>query len=227
MKPNIVDKLRLLFDRKAMAEAYASRFARTRFVLDKKKIEHAFTCENKKTKEIRTFYRFKDIMDMPPLRYSNWYARMNELSMGVDREYLLNLRDLMVENLSGSKGTINLQQAGTYIDDLYARLMLAPNEDQIYYAASIEYFDLDEDLTDYNFNYNNDKIRFWKESHESLAFFLRKPVRELLGWEKTSKQAIQAHLTKAKLQIESSRLLIPSLSKGTRQSKKTPDTSKS
>lgn len=196
-----------IVDKRAAIEWAGIRKAR-KYQIDSKKIEWAFSVENKKTGQIKNYYRFKDPLDRPPLRHSSWVVKFEELRMGVTREFLFDWIKFALNDLDGGpNGQIKLSDIHAKIHDLKARLLLAPFEDHIYALASVEFFTLDETINDYIFNEQNEKIEFWKNSEDATAFFLRKPVAELIGFDNSSRKDLERHLKKGRDELKRQQII--------------------
>ena len=137
--------------------------------------------------------------DLPAKRYQEFTVRFEEMRMACNREYLLHYVDAAKNLLGGTKGEINLVDFHTLVWDLEQRLNLAPLEDHIYKIASVLYFDLNEELSTYNFEYNNEKIAKWKAHDGPPGFFFDKPMRDLCGLGKLSTGDLATFLKEGKI----------------------------
>lgn len=144
-----------------------------------KAVQFAFAVHDKHGNE-RRFFCFAEPMDRPPLRSLNYALRMTELEMGVNRETLIQFIDALKEPLSGGKGAIDLGKVWQIVAALEERVNLAPFEEHLYWAAACEFFELSEDLEDFNFKEQEGKIAMWKQQGPADAFFLQPPLRDRL-----------------------------------------------
>jgi hypothetical protein len=71
---------------------------------------------------------------------------------------------------------------------LKERIDFVYDSDLVYKLASVIYFDKSENPYKYDMKYGQEKIRKWKESGESLAFFLETPIKKLLPFQDMSEE---------------------------------------
>jgi hypothetical protein len=135
-------------------------------------IEEAFKIDGE------TYYRFADLNNLPYKRGLMAYAVYNELDMRCTREYL-EQHTKAIENIL-SKGEINVFDIKKLNDQMKQRLALDAETDLMYKLASVAYFDKNESPEGYDVEYNKKKIEKWKKHSSVEAFFLSKPLMELL-----------------------------------------------
>ena len=146
------------------------------------------------------YYEPASIDELPPKRYSEWLVKFEEMRMGVDRDFLSKLVEgwagsLDVEVTEGkSRGSLKLSENSRWLYELRARMQIVPNPNYVYALASVNYFTLDEDITCYDPQKQAEKIKFWEDNHEGLAFFLNKPVKSLMGLSEYSEADLKASL---------------------------------
>jgi len=61
-----------------------------------------------------------------------------------------------------------------------SRTKIAFEPDTVKRLASVTFFDETEDLSDYDRDYNDEKIALW-DKYGKLGFFLTTPIKELCG----------------------------------------------
>jgi hypothetical protein len=165
-------------------------------------ITYAFTIGD------RHYFRYDDPLNTPYDRALKCLVYYKELDMNCDRDFLKAHTAAFDKVLSGSKLTINdLVTLKQMNEQLKQRLELPKEPDLMYKLAAIVFFDQHENPMTYEFKYGENKIRFWKKNLSLNAFFLRKPLVELIPYlryagenleqfsEMTGK-ATQAHLDK-------------------------------
>lgn len=79
-------------------------------------------------------------------------------------------------------------------ENLKERVRLAPYPDHIYKLASVMFFDDNEDPFSYDFRYNVEKIKRWKEDPEMLPFLVEQPLKELMPFGALARPSLQMYL---------------------------------
>ena len=123
----------------------------------------------------REFYEFASILDMPPARYFKAEELIREAQMCIT---VSDLKEILIESINGlNKGEITksilLQNAILHRCDQFLET------DTYYRLFSCLFFDLEEDLTDYDYDYNVEKIELFKNDPIG-SFFLRMPMKKYL-----------------------------------------------
>lgn len=133
-------------------------------------LQYAFSCSE------HDFYEFIDSKDMPNARAFAAMEFIEQYNQRTNREFLELLYETIIE--ACNKGRLN---------DVLEITRLAQNklnhiiEPEVAYKLATAYFLLkDEDPYSYNSELGDKKIAIWKQ-HDKLGFFLREPVRKLLG----------------------------------------------
>jgi hypothetical protein len=146
----------------------------------------------------RVYYRFKEEKLIPTGRYKYVYAHLKEVDMRMNLEtlksYVKDFKDLL--NGSGAKKTIEIGALWKLILNLESRVALAFEPATVERLASVIYFDESEDLSTWNKKYSQEKIEWWRK-HETLDFFLTKPIGELLGLSGISITSLVDYITEA------------------------------
>lgn len=125
------------------------------------------------------YYMFDDHMQIPSGRIMAALMVYNEMEMKVDKEYLEMHVKAMDKLLSDPK-KIDLTNIMRLNMNLKERLELAVLPDFIYKLASVIFFDKTESPYGYDLDYNEKKIKSWKEGGQALGFFLQMPLKDLI-----------------------------------------------
>lgn len=153
------------------------------------KVEFAFECKGVK------YYRAVKDYILPTGRYKWIDATLNEVDIRMTlptlRAYVAKLK----KHLDGSNG-INLGEAWKVIYAIETRCELAFEPETVRRLASVTYFDETEDLRDYDQEYGQKKIKFWVDN-KVQAFFLTRPIGELLGLSDTSEVYLTKYIQQA------------------------------
>lgn len=131
--------------------------------------EFAFEIDGKE------FYQFKNMLDMPAPRYQRIQEFIREAEMRITSKELNETVELVKDALNKGKITdaIVLLTIIENLSNLYIET------DTFYRLFTCLFFDLDEDITDYDFDYNEDKIKLFK-SQPATAFFFNQPMKRYL-----------------------------------------------
>jgi len=120
-------------------------------------------------------YSFKNAIDMPPKRFQ----RMNQFIREV--ELRMNSKDLL-EDMNLIKEAANKGELTSVVEVAIGVIYRAEQfieTDTFYRLFTCAYFTLEEDLTDYDYDYNESKIELFK-SEPIGDFFFRQPLRKYL-----------------------------------------------
>lgn len=131
--------------------------------------EFAFEIDGKE------FWKFKNMLDMPAPRYQRVMEFIREAEMRITSQDLTELIGLIKDALNKGKITDAVIFLNA-IENLTGQFI---ETDTFYRLFTCLFFDLDEDVTDYDFDYNEDKIKLFK-SQPQTAFFFTQPMREYL-----------------------------------------------
>lgn len=130
------------------------------------------------------YYQFTDIANMPALRGIRVMVFYEEMRMKCSFEYLQAHCEAVDKTLM--KKEINIFRIKQLNDQMKQRLDIAIETELVYKLASVVFFDKDENLQDYDFDYNAKKISRFKR-HEEDGFFLLKPIQDFLPFLKDVK----------------------------------------
>lgn len=125
------------------------------------------------------YYMFDSQFEVPTGRQFAAIAFYNEMDMRTDKQYLEDHIKAMEKVLSNPKG-IHIGHIAQLNSNLKERLQLMILPDFIYKLASVVFFDENESPYKYDFDYNENKIKAWKENGETLDFFLKTPLVDLI-----------------------------------------------
>lgn len=150
-------------------------------------IKHAFTING------RDFYQFDDTHNLPYQRGLTCLLFYRELGMNCDSDFL-DLHCKAIDNLlKPANGKIDIYKIKGLNDQLMQRLKLPKDPELVYKLASVVFFDKEENPETYEFPYNAEKIKFWKE-HAGNSFFLQMPVQELIPFLKQYEENVATYV---------------------------------
>lgn len=137
------------------------------------------------------YYEFVEPTDMPPVRYSRMMDFIDEMNLKITYK---SLSDLLTKQKEAF-------DTGQYTDvaiingELLRRTEYAINFDSAYKLASCVFFNLkdNEDLTDYDVDYNEKKIEIFKRE-KIEGFFLKTPMKRYLPLGDLSDGDLQTYL---------------------------------
>lgn len=140
------------------------------------KIEPAFRANGKQ------YYRFDKELNMPWGRYMYLQTFLYEQNLRMENSILKKYMQNLTKILNGNKNReIELDKAFHIIGQILSRCELAFEIDTTYRLASAIYFDENENLYEYDKEYNDKhKIAAWKEA-KTVDFFYILPMKEFLN----------------------------------------------
>lgn len=115
------------------------------------------------------YYEFVNIADMPETRRMEYNSLREEAVMGISRELLINIFDgIITANDNNEKSKVGTEA-------FLAKDMLRniTSKEILYKMASLMYFTEDEDISLYDLDYNNEKIKLFKRVENQGFFFGR------------------------------------------------------
>lgn len=117
-------------------------------------------------------YRFANQADMPQARFAHFLTFHNELRMGITTDLLNEYIDKVVEaNDKGQRSEI-----GQLMFMLKDTANNCTPIESLYNVAALMFFNRDEDLGCYDFDYNERKIAAFKSNNDQ-SFFLRTALK--------------------------------------------------
>lgn len=151
------------------------------------------------------YFEFIESSDMPAMRYSRMMDFLDEMSLGIKYDILRDLLAKQKEAFDGGKFT----DAVIINGELLRRTEFAMDIDSVYKLASCLFFNLDdnEDLTDYDVDYNLQKIEKFKK--EKIGnFFLKTPIRRYLPYTNLSTGDLETFLKVSKVNERMTRQIL-------------------
>lgn len=126
------------------------------------------------------YYQFDDIFNLPYERGLKAITFYEESRMKCTLEYLILHTEAVDKVLTSTK--VNIYDLKKFNDQLAERLKFIVDVDILYKLASVVFFDENENPSTYEYKYNADKIKFWKENKSAADFFLQMPIQELVPY---------------------------------------------
>lgn len=131
----------------------------------------------------KDYFRFDDLLNVPYERALKTLIYYKEVDMNVDRQTLEAHCDAIENVYKKTQLTMDdLTDIRLLTRQLRAKLSLPKETDLMYKFAAVVYFDQHESPTNYEFKYGENKIRFWKKNVDLTAFFLSRPLQELIPY---------------------------------------------
>lgn len=153
------------------------------------KIEKAFKAGNVQ------YYKFIDEHQIPAGRYKYIYSALKEADLRMDmptlKNYIQTLKDIL--NGGSKKNQINVGDIWKIVYNMETRAELAFEPAAIERLASVIYFDDTEDLSTYNRNHGQEKIKNWTKNNVK-DFFLTRPISELFGTSGISLTSLEEYI---------------------------------
>lgn len=153
------------------------------------KIEKAFKAGNVQ------YYKFIDEHQIPAGRYKYIYSALKEADLRMDmptlKNYIQTLKDIL--NGGSKKNQINVGDIWKIVYNMETRAELAFEPAAIERLASVIYFDDTEDLSTYNRNHGQEKIKHWTKNNVK-DFFLTRPISELFGTSGISLTSLEEYI---------------------------------
>lgn len=130
------------------------------------------------------YYRFANDTKLPCMRAFHAMLISEELRSRTSRAYLedmckagMNLSDTNRQQIPLS----DLNKINQLFGQLKERLDWVVEPETLYKMASVVFFDANENVEEYDWDYNKAKIERWKKEPVN-AFFLQMPLQELMGF---------------------------------------------
>lgn len=154
------------------------------------KVEFAFECNGVK------YYRAIKDFTLPVGRYKWVDAFLYEVDIRMKLSTLKAFVSKLKKCLDGSTGTLNIGEAWKIVHNIETRCELAFEPETVKRLASVIYFDETEDLSDYDMEYGQKKIKSWEEAG-NYDFFLTRPIGELFNVNEHSKTYLLKYIQTA------------------------------
>jgi len=143
------------------------------------------------------FYTFKNLLDMPHLRYERFDEFTREAEMRITSKDLLDLIEVIKDAINKGKIT----DAVIFLNAMENLASQYIETDTFYRLFTCLFFDLDEDITDYDFDYNEIKLALFK-SQPKTAFFFNQPMKKYLPQIDISEQDLAVFLKQTSVHHE-------------------------
>lgn len=150
-------------------------------------IEEAFVSEGIQ------YYCFKKDTAIRYGRYIFMQDFLQETQLRMTIEQARKDNEVMTAHLDGSKGAINIGKVLEILAIHRQQYDLAFEPDTVFRLASCLFFDETEDLRGWDKQYNEQKIKRWKESH-TVDFFFHRLFQELTGLSNLSRTVLVNYL---------------------------------
>ena len=150
--------------------------------------EFAFDIEGKE------YWTFKNLLDMPAPRYQRCMEFIREAEMRITSKELMEFIELIKDALNKGKITDAIIFLNG-MDNLTSQFI---ETDTYYRLFTCIFFDLDEDITDYDFDYNEIKIKLFKAQPQT-SFFFTQPMKAYLPQIDISEQDLAIFLKQTKV----------------------------
>ena len=115
------------------------------------------------------YYRFNNDYDIFENRFKYLKTFYQEVENKLTSQDINHFADAIVERINQSK----LIEAGELAKELKYRSEWLFEPTSLYKYASVLYFDLQENIKDYDMAYNHEKIKYWSKKKELLKMLLK------------------------------------------------------
>lgn len=156
------------------------------------------TFQDRDGKRVKVWKAFKcgdteiwtcDPGDLPSFRYRKWGLVQEEWQLGLSKEFLDGFQTDLEATFKGNEDAT--AKAFNAFQEFKVRRQMVRTEDLMFKLISLVYFTEGENLADYNFHEQIDKITMWKKYKEPSDFFFGRRMLELLGLDFTSKDILE------------------------------------
>jgi hypothetical protein len=163
-----------------------------------RKVKDNLTCLHPEVKTLtefafeidgKEFYTFKTLLDMPAPRYQRIQEFIREAEMRITSKDLTDFITLIKGAIDKGKIT----DAVIFLNAMENLTSQYIETDTFYRLFTCIFFDLDEDITDYDFDYNEYKIDLFK-SQPRVAFFFSQPMKKYLPQIDISQEDLEVFL---------------------------------
>lgn len=125
------------------------------------------------------YFRFTEMDNLPPRRALSVLSIYEEFKMHCSVDFLRQHTEKVKEILENPK-SVKIIEIHKLNSQLRERLDFIFEPDLVYKLASVLYFDQNESPYTYDWKYNEQKIKFWKETEGVEDFFSREPISKLI-----------------------------------------------
>lgn len=118
------------------------------------------------------YYTFAQSFEIPEMRMRIAQRFLEEMQINCDKEYLTDYTDAILACLNPKDGeSIRLDKVAILTNELKKRLEWIFEPDTLYRFATVMYFDLKEDIKQYDPSYQKKKLERFKK--KGLKYFLK------------------------------------------------------
>lgn len=154
----------------------------------------------------KQYYKFKQAADIPQNRFVHYLDFREESKMGMTREEIITYCNELIK--ANNKG--DLSRVGALSITLKDSVANCTPIEVLYNLASLVYFTKDEDLSCYDLDYNEEKIRLFKQV-KNKGFFLTQLLENTLKVTGQSlPEDIEDYLRKSQVKLNAYRQMLTS-----------------
>jgi hypothetical protein len=189
-----------------------------------KRLKYGFTVGN------RHFYRFAHDYEIFESRFRYMKTFYQEVENKLTSQDINDFSDATRKYLEDYKKSIHskeplpelLEKAIELQSEMKYRSEWLFEPTSLYKYASVIYFDLQEDITDYDMDYNHDKIKHWSKKKELLKVLLKELMENVEGLLTLSNESFKEYLSELqKSKNKQTALILTSSIKDTEDKKRT------
>jgi len=152
-----------------------------------KRVKYAFSVG------VRDYYQLVNDLDLPEKRFAYLRHYYHEMQMRMSKEVLLQFVEAMKKAVNPEKGkAVELGKVDRLLDEIKDRTEWLFEPDSLYRLASVVYFTMDEDITDYDEKLNEAKVKAFKKKG-MLSHFLQTLTDEQSGLFNLSPDALKTY----------------------------------
>jgi hypothetical protein len=137
--------------------------------LIKASTEFAFEIDGKE------YHTFKNLLDMPAPRYQRISEFIREAEMRITSTELIDF----IEMIEGALNKGKVTDAIIFLNAIKNLTSQYIETDTFYRLFTCLFFDLEEDIIDYDFDYNEEKLKLFK-AQPATSFFFQEPMKRYL-----------------------------------------------
>lgn len=142
------------------------------------------------------YYRFKSEFRLPVGRYKYHYKYLQLNALRISPERLIIEADDALNWINGTRKKVDIVKCAQIIEGIKTMAALPFDPELARKLAAVSFFTDEEDLSTYDEEYGEKKIKFWKENNFN-DFFLTMPVEEFLNLKGISITSLEEYLETA------------------------------
>lgn len=142
------------------------------------------------------YYRFKSEFRLPTGRYKYHYKYLQLNALRIDPERLKIEVDDAITWINGERKKIDIPKCAQILEGIKTLSSLPFDPELARKLAAVSFFTDDEDLSTFDEDYAEKKIKFWKDNNFN-DFFLMMPVEEFLNLKGISITSLEEYLVTA------------------------------